>query len=113
MNVQEQVTWSPTDWRALTIRCLAALVSQGVTDELLVRAATAYEAIAPEVTEQPMEADRYRQAMLFIADSCSHVTDTPDQPIEWDTHLHEPAPNGGHRFCGPCAAFRALGGGKP
>lgn len=43
----------------------------------------------------------------YIAESCNHVSDEPDEPVDNETHLHDPG-DGGHHYCGPCAAYRAL-----
>lgn len=49
----------------------------------------------------------FSREWAFIADFCNHVNDDGGKASErWSEHLHEPALEGGHRYCGPCRAQR-------
>ena len=54
------------------------------------------------------EHDRLVEVLRYIATLCNHVCDDPNVN-DWESHISEPT-TGGHRYCGPCHAWRTLNG---
>ena len=68
--------------------------------------------VGREMRKAQAEANRLQAVIRFVAESCSHANDDGQGPVHlrWEEHIHDPAVEGGHKFCGPCAAFRAWRG---